>query len=62
MDTSIDTEIFTRDEAARYLKVSRTFLDMVGTKGPRFSYVGRHTCYQKCDLLDWLKQNINDKK
>jgi hypothetical protein len=54
--------IFTRAEAARFLKSYglRTTTGSLATAatrggGPRFLKFGRYAHYRKCDLLDWMR-------
>lgn len=50
-------DIMTRDEAAKYLRVTRSYLDTAGAKGPPFFRVGRLIRYRKIDIEQWLSDN-----
>ena len=58
-------EVLTEQEAAKYIRMSRSFLSqdrMNGhregrTNGPKFLKLGRAVRYHKDDLDEWLNQN-----
>lgn len=58
-------EILTEDEAAKYIGMSRSFLNAdrsngprpKRTKGPAFLKIGKAVRYRKADLDEWLQQN-----
>lgn len=58
-------EILTEDEAAKYIGMSRSFLNAdrcngprrKRTKGPAFLKIGKAVRYRKDDLDAWLQQN-----
>ncbi len=58
-------EILTEDEAAKYIGMSKSFLNAdrsngprkKRTKGPVFLKLGRSIRYRKVDLDEWLKIN-----
>jgi predicted DNA-binding transcriptional regulator AlpA len=58
-------EVLTEQEAAKYIRMSRSFLSqdrMNGhregrTHGPKFLKLGRAIRYHKNDLDEWLNQN-----
>jgi predicted DNA-binding transcriptional regulator AlpA len=58
-------EVLTEKEAAKYIRMSRSFLSqdrMNGqrenrTRGPRYMKLGRSVRYHKDDLDDWLNKN-----
>lgn len=60
-----EEHVFTEIEAARYIKMSRSFLSqdrMNGTRegrtiGPDFIKLGRAVRYRKDDLDNWLSKN-----
>lgn len=51
-------DILTRDETAKLLKVTRSYLDRIGTAGPRFTKVGRLIRYRRSDVEAWLFNNL----
>lgn len=48
------TEILTRNEVCKWLRLSRTYLDHLGHRGPPFFRVGRAIRYFRVDVLTWL--------
>lgn len=58
--TNDDIALFTQDELAAKLKVSRGILRQWRRKlrGPAFVRVGRNIMYRPSDVADWLKQNV----
>lgn len=58
-------EILTEDEAAKYIGMSRSYLNAdrcnghraKRTKGPVFMKIGKAVRYRKDDLDAWLQQN-----
>ena len=58
-------EVLTEKEAAKYIRMSRSFLSqdrMNGyregrTQGPRYMRLGRSIRYHKDDLDEWLSKN-----
>jgi len=55
-----DIALFTQDELAAKLKVSRGILRQWRRKqrGPPFVRVGRNIMYRPSDVADWLRQNV----
>ncbi len=59
-------EILTETDAAKYIGMSRSFLNadrsnglrIKRTKGPVFLKLGRAIRYRKTDLDNWLQQNL----
>lgn len=55
-----DDPLYTVEEAAQYLKHSRSrFFDLVKVHNPRVYRVGRRTYYQKSVLDDLIVKNID---
>lgn len=55
------TDLLTVREAARRLKVSKSFLDRLragGIPGPAYTRVGRGVRYREADLDAWLARNL----
>jgi predicted DNA-binding transcriptional regulator AlpA len=52
-----DSELLTPKEAARFLRMSGSFLakGRMRGDGPRYRKLSRAVRYSKSDLLDWLK-------
>ncbi|HEQ59998.1 MAG TPA: DNA-binding protein [Firmicutes bacterium] len=52
-------EVFTTEEAADYLKVSRQLLELLRVKGggPRYAKLGRSVRYRRVALDEWLEAN-----
>jgi hypothetical protein len=60
MNTLIDTQYLTNDEAAGFLKLSPRTLEklrVVGT-GPRFRKFGRRVVYDVADLIRWSNERV----
>ena len=57
MDTPRFAQLYTTEEAASLLRVSRSFLMKARLRGdgPRYLKVGRAVRYREADLLDWLR-------
>ena len=63
----MSTEIFTRIEAARYLRVTyglRVTKGSLATSacrggGPRMIGMGRYKNYRKCDLIEWARSRCS---
>ena len=51
--------MFTTEEAADYLKVSRQLLELLRVKGggPRYAKLGRAVRYRRAALDEWLEAN-----
>jgi hypothetical protein len=58
MKQEISSELFTRKEAAAYLRICKTTLDKLPI--PRIKI--RHLVfYRKCDIDNWLAENVKIK-
>lgn len=60
MNTLIDTQYLTNDEAADFLKLSPRTLEklrVLGT-GPRFCKFGRRVVYDAADLTRWASERV----
>lgn len=54
MDTNTKTTLYTRDEIAEILRVSRGFLDHAADDGPPFYRIGRAIRYDLQQVMMWL--------
>lgn len=48
------TDLLTRDEAAEYLRVTRSYLARAGSEGPPYVQIGRLIRYRLADIQLWL--------
>lgn len=51
------TDLLTRDEAAEYLRVTRSYLAHAGEAGPPYVQIGRLIRYRLADIQHWLAQH-----